>query len=88
VEQHRATPGNLGSLVFRRVGREQAEFVVLSLWESMDAIKAFAGDRPETAIYYPEDDRFLLQRTPDVDHYEIVSGSVASVTAETDGARL
>lgn len=82
----RATPGNLGSLVLRRTRGERAEFLVLSLWESLDAIKAFAGDRHETAVYYPEDDRFLLERTPDVEHYEIVAGVVEPLSTGVDGA--
>jgi heme-degrading monooxygenase HmoA len=56
--------------VLRRVVEDRAEFVLISYWESMDAIKAFAGDEPERAVYYSEDERFLLVKTPTVDHYE------------------
>lgn len=45
--------------------------VVISLWESMDAIRAFAGERPEKAVYFPEDERYLLELEPEVRHYEI-----------------
>ena len=38
------------------------EFVTFSLWDSIDAIKAFAGEDYETAVFYPEDDRFLVER--------------------------
>jgi hypothetical protein len=40
-------------------------------WESMDAIRAFAGDDPEQAVFYPEDDRFLIDRDLTVAHYEV-----------------
>ena len=40
----------------------KTEFVMFTLWDSMDAVKAFAGDRPEVAVYYPEDDRYLIER--------------------------
>ena len=44
---------------------------VLSLWDSLEAIKSFAGDDPEVAIYFPEDEKFLLAKEPRVLHYEV-----------------
>jgi heme-degrading monooxygenase HmoA len=70
LTDYRRTPGNLGVTVLRRVVEDRAEFVLISYWESMDAIKAFAGEEPERAVYYPEDERYLLVKTPTVDHYE------------------
>jgi heme-degrading monooxygenase HmoA len=69
--EYRDTPGNIGVTVLRRVAGDRAEFVLISYWESMDAIKAFAGDDPERAVYYPDDDRYLLEKVPTVDHYEV-----------------
>jgi hypothetical protein len=37
----------------------------------MDAIRAFAGERPELARYYPEDDAYLLWREELVDHFDV-----------------
>ena len=37
----------------------------------MDAVKAFAGDDPSAAVYYPEDERFLVERSSTVDHYQV-----------------
>jgi hypothetical protein len=51
----------------------EAEFTLISLWESWDAIKAFAGADYEKAVYYPEDERFLLRLDPRVTHYEVLS---------------
>ena len=48
-----------------------AEFLVLSFWESMEAVRGFAGDDVEAAVSYPEDDRYLLEREPTVAHYEV-----------------
>jgi heme-degrading monooxygenase HmoA len=59
--------------VLRRVSRGEAEFTLISLWESWDAIKAFAGAEYEKAVYYPEDQRFLLQQDPNVTHHEVLS---------------
>jgi heme-degrading monooxygenase HmoA len=71
LSEYRGTPGNLGVSVLRRVVGDRAEFVLISYWESMDAIKAFAGEDPERAVYYPEDDRYLLEKSPTVDHYQV-----------------
>ncbi|HEY7614464.1 MAG TPA: antibiotic biosynthesis monooxygenase [Gemmatimonadales bacterium] len=69
---YRATPGNLGVLALRRVADERAEFLLLTLWESEEAIRRFAGDDIERAVFYPEDDRFLVARDERVRHYEVV----------------
>jgi hypothetical protein len=45
--------------------------VALSFWTSYDAIRGFAGEDIETAVYYPEDDRYLVQREDTVTHYEV-----------------
>jgi len=69
-----ATPGNRGAWLLRREVGERTEFVAFTLWDSLDAIRAFAGDDPETAVYYPEDDRYLVERDEKVKHYEVTSG--------------
>jgi heme-degrading monooxygenase HmoA len=45
---------------------------MFTLWESLDAVKAFAGDDYERAVYYPEDDRYLVERDLRTSHYEVV----------------
>jgi heme-degrading monooxygenase HmoA len=72
VRDTRATPGNRGVMVLRRVVGDRASFEFLSFWESRDAIAAFAGDDIERARYYPKDDAFLLGRELTVDHFELV----------------
>jgi heme-degrading monooxygenase HmoA len=66
-----ATPGHRGVYVLRRADGRTAEFVLLSLWDSLDSVRAFAGDEVERAVYYPEDDRYLLEREPGVAHFEV-----------------
>lgn len=68
----RTTPGNLGVLGLRRVGGGRAEHVVLSLWESEESIRRFAGDDPGRAVFYPRDAQFLVERDDHVDHFEVV----------------
>ncbi len=69
----RATPGNRGVFVFRRTEGDTVEFLLVSLWESFEAIQRFAGPDPEVARYYPEDPRFLLEMEPRVTHFEVVA---------------
>ena len=68
------TPGNRGAWMLRREVGDRTEFLTFTLWESIDAIRAFAGDDYETAVYYPEDDRFLVERDLTCAHYEVEAG--------------
>lgn len=72
LADYRATPGNRGVLVQRRIEGDVAHFVLTTLWDSMDAIRHFAGEAPEVARYYPEDDDYLLEREPHVTHAEVL----------------
>ena len=55
-----------------RVENGRAEFLLLTLWDSEEAVRGFAGDDPGKAVFYPEDERFLVERGERVDHYEVV----------------
>jgi hypothetical protein len=57
------TPGNRGVYMLRRLMGDTAEFVMLSLWESEEAVHAFAGEDISVAVFFPEDDRFLTDRS-------------------------
>lgn len=74
VRDCRATPGNRGVYVLRRVQNDRAEFTFMSLWESLAAIRRFAGEDYEKARYYPEDRDFLIELEPFVHHYDVVAG--------------
>ena len=71
VAELQATPGNRGVMVLRRLDGDEAEFGVMSLWDSLDDVKAFAGQDVDAAHYYPEDERFLLEFEPRVKHFEV-----------------
>jgi heme-degrading monooxygenase HmoA len=71
VADFRRTPGNLGVDVLRRVVGVEAEFLVVSRWESLAAVKAFAGEDVTRARYYPLDSHYLLELEPNVVHYEM-----------------
>jgi heme-degrading monooxygenase HmoA len=70
--EFRSDPGNRGAYGLRRITGHKAEFLVISLWESQEAIRRFAGDDIGRAVFYPEDDRFLIERENRVSHYEVV----------------
>lgn len=72
IPDYQRTPGNRGVFVFRRIEGGEAHFLLTSLWESLDAIRAFAGDDLERARYYPEDTAYLLELEPKVTHYEVL----------------
>ena len=71
MRAYAATPGNRGAWMLTRELGELTEFVTFSLWDSLDAIKAFAGDDYETAVFYPEDDKYLLERDLRSTHFEV-----------------
>ena len=64
-----------------RVRDGRAEFLLLTLWESEEAIRRFAGPAPEQAVFYPEDGRYLVERGETVDHWEVVHRSEAAEPA-------
>lgn len=73
VADYAATAGNRGVWMLRRNVGDATEFVMLTLWESIDAIKRFAGEDYETAVFYPEDERFLIERDLEATHYDVAA---------------
>ena len=73
--EYRATPGNRGVLGLRRIAGDRAELLLVSLWEDEEAIRRFAGDDLERAVFYPEDERFLVERGELASHFEVVHAS-------------
>lgn len=73
LPDYKRTPGNRGVYIFRRIEGDTAHFLLLTLWDSLDAIRAFAGPDVERAKYYPEDETYLLELEPTVTHYEVLA---------------
>lgn len=70
MSSYRSTPGNLDAwLLTRDLGDGRTEITTVSRWASLDAITAFAGDDIEQAVFYPEDDEYLVERDERVRHY-------------------
>ena len=49
VAELKRTPGNRGVMVLRRLDGDEAEFGVISFWDSLEDVKAFAGDVVDVA---------------------------------------
>ncbi|RAK40166.1 hypothetical protein B0I29_103196 [Actinoplanes lutulentus] len=71
---YRQTSGNRGAQMWTRdLGDGRSEVTTLSWWESLEAIRGFPGDDIEQAVFYPEDDTFLVERETTVTHHEVVA---------------
>ncbi len=80
------TPGNLAGLALRRVSGDRAEFMIISLWDSRDAVRRFSGADGDVAVFYPEDERFLVERDEHVDHFEVVHFGSPDRNGNSEGA--
>jgi heme-degrading monooxygenase HmoA len=73
LPDYRSTAGNLGAYALRRIEGDTAHFLMVTFWESEEAIRAFAGDEISVAKYYDFDKNFLLAMEPSSTHYETYS---------------
>ena len=64
--------GFLGVSLLREDGPDHVEFLVLTRWASMDAIRAFAGDDIGNAVVEPDAVAALTSFDRTVQHYEVV----------------
>ena len=71
LKEYLETPGNQGVIVLTREARGHTEFLLLSFWGNMESVGRFAGPEPDKAVFYPEDDHFLVERDLEVQHYEV-----------------
>ncbi len=72
VRDYTKTPGNRGVRILRRIAGDKAEFLVLSVWDSLEAIQGFAGSDYQKAVYYPKDRKYLTRLDPEVEHFDLV----------------
>jgi len=71
IPDYKATPGNRGVHILKRIEGNKAHFLLISFWDSLDSIMSFAGREYENARYYPDDARWLLELESHVVHYEV-----------------
>jgi len=75
VPWYRSLAGNRGVFVLRRRKEEKSDFLLLSLWDSMESINRFAEPEIDKAIYnFSEDRDYLLELESEVAHYEVLTG--------------
>jgi heme-degrading monooxygenase HmoA len=68
--------GHRGAYVLRRDAGEIVEFQVLTFWDSMEAIRKFAGENPEAAVIAAEARSLLTDFDQHVRHFEVAHDSV------------
>ena len=71
IADYAGTPGNHGVEVLMRTAGDRTEFTLITYWDSIESVKAFAGDPPEVARFYPEDDDYLVDRDLEATHHEV-----------------
>jgi uncharacterized protein len=71
----RAIEGHRGAYLLRRALDGAIELVVLTLWDSMTAVRRFAGAAPEKAIVGSEAKAILTSFDEHVTHFEVVAHS-------------
>jgi hypothetical protein len=74
LADYRRTPGHVDSWCFHRAEGDVVHVETLSFWESLEAIRRFAGDELTKAKYYDFDADFLLELEPEVVHFEVIEG--------------
>lgn len=84
--EYARTAGNRGAWILRRDQGERTEFTVLSLWDSVEAIRAFAGDDIDAAVLYPEDERYLVGGASTVTHHDVVD-QIAATSGQSKPSR-
>jgi heme-degrading monooxygenase HmoA len=72
LAEYLQTPGNLGAQMWTRdLGAGRTEVVTVSWWESTEDIRTFAGADIDRAVFYPEDDDYLIDRETTVTHFQV-----------------
>lgn len=75
LADYRAVPGNRWAIVLRRDDDPVTEVTTVSAWDSLDAVRAFAGDPVDRARYYDFDREYLLDFPDTVTHHRLYSGA-------------
>ena len=69
--------GYRGGYVLRREVGDEIEFVVINFFDSIEAVRAFAGPEYDVAVFEPEAKRLLSRADPRALHYQVVADGVA-----------
>jgi heme-degrading monooxygenase HmoA len=72
----RKIEGFRGTYLLRRQADHGVEYTVLTVWESMDAIRRFAGENPDLAVVAPGAQAALRGFDKTATHYEVVAEEI------------
>ncbi len=64
--------GFKGASILRRIVRRGVEFLIVTEWESLDAVREFAGEKPEVAVVPPVVQAMMIAYDKKCRHYEVV----------------
>jgi heme-degrading monooxygenase HmoA len=82
VRDYEAIRGNRGVTLLRRAEGDRVHFLLISLWDSTEAIRQYAGPDIDQAQYFEYDRECLLDPEPNVTHYEVLAASGAGATSD------
>lgn len=63
--------GHRGAYILRQDGTDEAEFVVINLFDSLEAVEVFAGPDYAVPVFEPEARLLLSKVEPIARHYEV-----------------
>jgi hypothetical protein len=69
--------GYRGGYILRRDGPREIEFVVINFFDSLEAVKQFAGPDYAVPVFEPEAKKLLCRVEPLAIHYDVRAGKVA-----------
>ena len=72
IAESSALPGFLGHLILTREPGEMVELTLITYWESLSDIEAFAGKDISRARLYPRDQAFGIEPDLEVKHYTVI----------------
>jgi hypothetical protein len=67
----KSVEGYKGGYVLRSDGPQESEFVVVNLFDSLDAVKRFAGPDYSVPVFEPDARKLLSKIEPVARHYEV-----------------
>ena len=82
----RAIPGYRGIDLLRRPVPDFVEFVTVMWFDSLDAVRDFAGEDYEVAVVPPKARQLLDHFDPRSGHYEVLVNAAREQTGEGGGA--
>ncbi len=70
-EMRQSIAGYRGGYIMRQDGSDEVEFAILNLFDSLDAVRAFAGPDYTVPVFEPEARQLLSKVEPIARHYEV-----------------